>query len=97
MRQVYQGLGIASALIREAEAQARKGDISFMVLMANKPDLYSRHGFKSVVPAMTKWLGIEDRSSLSLIERDLSDCFMAKALTSVPWPPGPIDLLGYLF
>lgn len=97
VRREHQGCGIGSALILEAEAQARKGEVPFIVLMADQPNLYRRHGFMSVAPANTKWLGIEDRSSLSLIERDLSECFMAKALTDAPWPPGTIDLLGYLF
>ncbi|MGI3902850.1 MAG: GNAT family N-acetyltransferase [Janthinobacterium lividum] len=97
VRRTHQGNGIGSALLQRAEIHAREGNVPFMVLMADKPDLYKRNGFVNIHPAFTKWLGIEDRASNSLIDRDLSDCFMAKALTNVSWPSGTIDLLGYLF
>ena len=89
--------GIGSALIEEAEDRARRGGAPFLVLMADRRDLYERHGFERISPALTTWLGVDDQSSVALIERDLSDCFMAKSLTIMPWPENPIDLLGYLF
>lgn len=94
VRSDSRGRGTASALIREAEAVARRSGLPFLTLMADRHDLYERHGFSRVHPAVTTWLGIENRRSIGLIERDLSDCFMAKALTSRPWPAGSIDMLG---
>ena len=38
--QEHQGTGIGSALLQQAEIEARKSDLQFMVLMADKPDLY---------------------------------------------------------
>lgn len=91
------GQGLGSKLLKEAELQAREAGVAFMILMADRHDLYEAHNFQRVEPAVTKWLAIEERASVSLIERDLSNCFMAKALKREPWPQGVIDLLGYLF
>lgn len=91
------GQGLGSRLLTEAELQAREAGVAFMVLMADRYDLYETHGFHRIEPAMTKWLAIEERASVSLIELDLSDCFMAKSLSGERWPQGVIDLLGYLF
>lgn len=91
------GQGIGSQLLEQTEVHARKAQVCFVVLMADLHDFYSRHGFIRIQAATTKWLAIEDRASHSLTEQDLSDCFMAKPLTRLGWPEGPIDLLGYLF
>jgi hypothetical protein len=65
--------------------------------MADRHDLYLKEGYDRVQPALTKWLAIEDRQSVGLMTRDLSDCFMVKPLTEKRWPAGMIDMLGYLF
>lgn len=92
-----QGVGLASKLLLTAEKVALESAQDFLVLMADRHDLYERHGFQRVQPASTKWLAIEERESIMLIERDLSDCLMVKPLGATRWPPGQIDLLGYLF
>lgn len=92
-----QGEGLASQLLAEAEGLARDAGRDFLVLIADRHDLYERHGFASVTPANVKWLAIEDRFSVTLLEEDLSGCFLVKPLCTTHWPTGQIDMLGYLF
>lgn len=91
------GKGVGTLLLVQAERIARAYEREFLVLMADRHDLYLKEGFTRVQPALTKWLAIEDRHSVELMTRDLSDCFMAKPLTERTWPMGIIDMLGYLF
>lgn len=91
------GQGVGTQLLAEAERIARAGGQEFLVLMADRHDLYRKAGYRRIQPARTKWLAIEDRRSVMVIDRDLSDCFMAKPLTDRTWPEGLIDMLGYLF
>ncbi|MEZ6046035.1 MAG: GNAT family N-acetyltransferase [Planctomycetaceae bacterium] len=89
--------GIATKLLETAEHHASDGGLEFLVLMSDRHDLYLKAGYHRIQPAPTKWLAIEDRQSVQVIERDLSDCFMAKPLTDKTWPTGTIDMLGYMF
>ncbi len=91
------GNRIATRLLAEAERIARAGEREFLVAMADRHDLYLKEGYVRVQPALTKWLAIEDRQSVELMTRDLSDCFMVKPLTEKSWPAGTIDMLGYVF
>lgn len=91
----HQGGGVATSLVQEAErfAQGR----AFSVLMADDHRLYQRAGYGTPNAAFTRQLAIESLESHSIVERDLSDCFMAKPLGGKVWSEGKIDLLGYLF
>ena len=89
------GLGIGTALIRASEAFDVGRD--FSLLFADDHRVYEANGYRRIVPAHTRWFAIDELRSHSVIERDLSDCFMAKSLGTVPWPSGDIDLLGHLF
>ncbi|HTU26021.1 MAG TPA: GNAT family N-acetyltransferase [Pirellulales bacterium] len=91
------GQGVATRLLAEVERIARAGQREFLVLMAGRHDLYLKAGYNRVHPALTRWLAIENRQSVELLTRDLSDCFMAKPLTEKSWPTGTIDMLGYVF
>ena len=92
-----QGNGIASTLLAEVERLARTGNREFLVVMADRQNVYLKNGYSRVQPARTKLLAIEDRQSVAVIEKDLSSCFMIKPLTERAWPQGTIDLLGYVF
>ncbi|WP_428375088.1 GNAT family N-acetyltransferase [Lichenicoccus sp.] len=48
VRKHCRGRGIGSRLLEEGEGQARKAGVAFMVLMANRRDIYSRHGLEHV-------------------------------------------------
>ena len=91
----HRNAGLAGSLLEVAQEMAR--NVDFLVLMADRHDLYLRQGYERLLAAPTKWLAIEDRSSIAVIERDMSDCFMVKPLADRKWPPGQIDMLGYLF
>jgi predicted N-acetyltransferase YhbS len=91
------GERIGTQLLTEAERIARASQREFLVLMADRHDLYLKEGYVRVQPALTKWLAIENRQSVELMTRDLSDCFMVKPLTEKSWPAGTIDMLGYIF
>lgn len=92
-----QGVGIASSLLSKVEEIGRLYHRDHLVLMADRHDLYIRSGFNRVEPALTKWLAIDDRKSVSVIQRDMAGCFLIKPLSTQPWPSGEIDMLGYLF
>jgi GNAT superfamily N-acetyltransferase len=89
--------GVGTLLLNEAERIARVGEREFLVLMTDLHEFYLKAGYVRVQPALTKWLAIEDRQSVELMEQDLSGCFMVKPLTERTWPTGMIDMLGYLF
>lgn len=89
------GQGIGTALIQAAEDFDAARD--FVILFADNHSIYSANGYTRIIPAHTRWFAIDGLQSHSVMERDLSDCFMAKPLTSTSWPNGKIDLLGYLF
>ena len=91
------GKRIGTMLLEEAERIACAYQREFLVVMADRHSIYLKAGFRRVQPALTKLLAIEDRQSVALIDRDLSDCFLAKPLTERMWPAGMIDLLGYVF
>ncbi len=91
------GNGIGTQLLSEAERIGRACEREFLVLMADRHDLYLKQGYCRVQPALTKWLAIENRQSVELMDKDLSDCFMVKPLAGRKWPAGMIDMLGYLF
>lgn len=93
----HRGRGVASALMTQVEKLAIESGRDFLVLIAERHDLYLRHGFRRVQPANVKWLAIEDRASVTLLEEDLSDCFMMKPVGPLAWPKGQIDMMGYLF
>ena len=91
------GNGIGTKLLAEVESLARRSGQDFLVAMADRFDLYSRQGFVRVQPAMTRFLAIDNRQSISVFEKDLGSCFLMKALAKRAWPDGIIDLLGYVF
>ncbi|WP_432798529.1 GNAT family N-acetyltransferase [Poriferisphaera sp. WC338] len=91
------GQGIATKLLEAAERIAVKSSQDFMILIADRHEIYERLGFERVQPAKAKWLAIEERASVRVIEDDLSDCFLAKSICGGSWPAGKIDMLGYMF
>jgi GNAT superfamily N-acetyltransferase len=91
------GSGMASLLLSKAEEIGRMYDRDFLVLMADRHDVYLKAGFTRVEPASTKWLAIDELKSVEVIRRNLADCFLVKPLSAQTWPCGEIDMLGYLF
>jgi len=92
----YRRQGLGRRLIGVLEELAKRSGIPFMVLMADDHRLYRTLGYRPL-DVEVRWYVIEDRASYGVIERRLGDCFMVKAVGDIPWPPGSVDLLGYLF
>lgn len=90
-----QKTGVASRLLNAFEHRFQSVD--FFALMADDPKFYQRHGYKNLELANVKWLAIEDRTTLDVIENDMTQCFMDKPVKRSDWPKGTIDMLGYLF
>ena len=91
----FRGRGIGSDLLQRVEESSQDRD--FIILYADKPNLYASAGFTTLENAMTRWLAIDKLESVGVVERELSDCFMYKTINEKTWPSGKIDLLGYLF
>lgn len=88
--------GIAGTLLAHLEDHARRGEIDALVLLAERPELYSKNGFHGI-DAECCWLGIDDHQNLGIIEENLSGELMVKRIGINEIPGGPIDFLGYLF
>jgi len=89
------GKGVGTALLQAAEKHGVNRE--FSILMADDARLYLKSGYRRLTPAPTRWLAIDELKSHSVMEKDLSNCFMVKPLLGSEWPEGEIDLLGYLF
>lgn len=97
VRSSCRGRGIGTMLLSEVERIARSANRDFLVVMADRHDIYLKEGYRRILPARTRLLAIENRQSVDVVENDLSNCFMVKPLTDKPWPKGTIDMLGYVF
>ncbi|WP_422526067.1 GNAT family N-acetyltransferase [Serratia fonticola] len=95
VHQDYRGNKLAGDLLAIAERVSSNRD--FVILMADDNRLYRINGYLSLTNANSKWLAIDALHSHSVIQRDLSEIFMYKAMKNRLWPKGKIDLLGYLF
>ena len=88
--------GIGSALLAEAEKLGRRGRFQFAILFVDDPRLYEANGYRYVENPCV-WLKIDEHQTLGIANEALPTALMIKALTSEPWRPGVLDLLGYLF
>lgn len=90
----HRGQGHAGRLLEALEAHARECGIDALVLMADDPRLYRRHGY-SLRPGPATWLRIDEHKSYGVAEESLQD-LMIKPLKG-ELPEGPVDVLGHLF
>jgi GNAT superfamily N-acetyltransferase len=89
--------GRATAMLDRVAAIAEQARADFQILFADNPVLYLHNGYEAVEPARMRWVGIENRETHGVIERDLTGILMARPTGDRSFPPGKIDLLGYLF
>ena len=93
------GRGIGGQLLDALEARARHGEVDLLIAIADDPRLYAAQGFQRVDP-VTRWLAIEDRRSINVLEKKLKGRMLVKMVRKDDAPDnlfGAADLLGYLF
>jgi GNAT superfamily N-acetyltransferase len=97
VRHDHRSRGIATALLEEITSYARECGVDFVVLFADRHDLYLRAGW-ALVANRCSWLKIDDHHSLGLAEGDSrAACLMVKPIGYLAWPPGEVDMLGHVF
>ena len=87
--------GLASDMLNQLEQLGREHHIEFLVLFAQDPRLYERHGYRRT-ENLLRWLKIHEHRNLGIGE-DVLEELMVKAIGDRAWPDGPVDLLGYQF
>ncbi|TCI62995.1 GNAT family N-acetyltransferase [Exiguobacterium sp. SH0S2] len=91
------GNGIGEALLNEVISIGETKQIDFLLLFADRPDLYLRAGFSHVDNACS-WLQIDDeRQMIRGIGEESFDELMIRPVGTKAWTDGRLDLLGYLY
>ena len=81
----------------EITTHAQRCAVDFVVLFADKHDLYLRAGWK-LVGNPVHWVKIDEHRVLGIAPPpSLGDCMMVKPTGNVPWPLGDVDMLGHVF
>ena len=92
----YQSQNIGSFLLNKLETEAKNYQIDFMLLAAERFDLYLAHDFQ-IVENSSKWLMVQNHKSIGVLHRKLKDCLLYKSVSVQKWTGGTLDLLGTLF
>lgn len=87
--------GIGSAMLRELVEYAAARKVDFIILMADDPRLYVRHGFQRV-EAHASWLRIHEHKSYGIACAHIDELYV-KPMRDKAWPTGHVDWLGYMF
>jgi GNAT superfamily N-acetyltransferase len=89
--------GIAAALLEEVTTYAQRCDADFILLFADRHDLYLRAGW-TLVDNLCTWLKIDGHQTLGIaMGESLADCMMVKPVGDRDWPSGDVDMLGHVF
>lgn len=89
--------GVSAALSSpKPKSSAGVGDFSLRFCSPTILLLYEANGYRYVENPCV-WLKIDEHQTLGIANEALPTALMIKALTSEPWRPGVLDLLGYLF
>lgn len=92
----FQGKGIGSELLLQAERLATLGNADFMFLFSDYGKVYLKNGYKYVSNICT-WLKIDQHKSLGMGHEKIENVIMVKQIGTKPWQEGELDLLGYLY
>lgn len=95
VREDRRGQGSAGRLLEEVARYASACAMDFVVLFADRDDLYTRHGFTRVDNPLT-WVKINDHHTIGLAQSVTPHEMMVRPVTGAVWPPGEIDLLGHV-
>lgn len=95
--EAHRSRGIATALLEETTDFARSRGVDFVVLFADRHDLYLRTGW-SVAANRCSWLKVDEHRTLGVAPAtSLEDCLMVKPVGELAWPTGDVDMLGHIF
>lgn len=89
--------GVGSRLLLEIDRFSQGRNIDFLLLFADKINLYVRNGYQPV-RNNCKWLQINDETQATkgIGIEDLEE-LMIKQVGMTKWSEGDLDLLGYLY
>ncbi|WP_214884691.1 MULTISPECIES: GNAT family N-acetyltransferase [unclassified Exiguobacterium] len=97
VQEEWQGRGIGGALMERVIALGNEHRIEFLLLFADRSDLYERIGFHTVSNTCM-WLQIDDQNQTTRgIGEAPFDELMVKPVGEMQWTEGTLDLLGYLY
>lgn len=97
VREEVRGKGIGRALMEKVTVLGEAYPIDFLLLFADRPDLYERVGFHKVFNTCT-WLQINDENqTIRGIGEATFDELMIRQVGDKRWAGGTLDLLGYLY
>ncbi|WP_215144052.1 GNAT family N-acetyltransferase [Exiguobacterium qingdaonense] len=97
VQEEWQGGGIGRALMERVIALGDEHRIDFLLLFADRPDLYERIGFHTVSNICT-WLQIDDQNQTTRgIGEARFEELMIRQVGDKRWTDGKLDLLGYLY
>ncbi|MFD0048028.1 GNAT family N-acetyltransferase [Actinomycetes bacterium NPDC127524] len=92
-----QSQGVGSSLLLEIDAFAEGRSIDFILLFADKINLYVKNGYQRV-ENVCKWLKInQETHETKGIGSEQIEGLMIKKAGTANWEEGELDLLGYLF
>ncbi len=95
--ETHRSCGIATSLLAEITRHAQRCGVDFVILFADKYELYLRAGW-TLVDNRCSWVKIDEHHTLGMTtETSLADCMMVKPIGDRPWPPGDVDMLGHVF
>lgn len=97
VREAVRGRGVGRALMEKVIALGEAYPIDFLLLFADRLDLYERIGFQKVSNTCT-WLQINDENQTTRgIGEARFEELMIRQVGDKRWTDGKLDLLGYLY
>lgn len=92
----FQSNKLATILLEKLDEQAKESGVDFILLIAERFDVYFANGFE-LVENKAKWLMLRDNHSYGVIHRKLKDCLLVKSVNGKKWTNETVDFLGTLF
>jgi GNAT superfamily N-acetyltransferase len=92
----FQHQKIGTQLLDRLEKLGKKHEINFLLLIAKDHEVYLKNGF-TLVENNCKWLFIHDHETLGVMQRQLQNSLMVKALGKKEWKENKLDFLGHIF
>ena len=91
------GRGVGRSLMDAVIHLGTRHPVDFLLLFADRPDIYEQVGFQQVSNRCT-WLQInEEHQTIRGIGEAAFDELMIRPVGDRTWTDGPLDLMGYLY